>query len=77
MNIAILYLIQLIKYLSYCDNMLYQLSHIVFFDSSMMNSSRLKKELSQLHDKPPVGIKINLKEESISSVEAGKNCIYF
>jgi len=39
----------------------------------MFNSPRLKKELGQLLNKPPIGIKVNVKEGSLSILEAGKN----
>jgi len=39
----------------------------------MFNTPRLKKELSQLLGKPPIGIKVNVKEGSTSVLEAGEN----
>lgn len=39
----------------------------------MFNSPRLKKELSQLIGKPPIGIKVNVKEDSSYILEAGKS----
>lgn len=41
----------------------------------MLNTTRLKKELSQLLSKPPIGIKVNVDESSTSVLEAGKNYI--
>lgn len=38
----------------------------------MFNTPRLKKELSQLIDKPPIGIKVNVKNDSSFILEAGK-----
>lgn len=42
----------------------------------MFNSPRLKKELGQLIGKPPIGIKVNVKEGSTSVLEAGKSLMY-
>ncbi|VVC31763.1 Ubiquitin-conjugating enzyme E2,Ubiquitin-conjugating enzyme/RWD-like,Ubiquitin-conjugating enzyme [Cinara cedri] len=39
----------------------------------MFNTPRLKKELSQLIDKPPIGIKVNKKENSLNILEAELN----
>lgn len=47
------------------------------FDFSVFNSTRLKKELDQLFNKPTFGIKVNIKEGSTSVLEAGKNYTYF
>lgn len=41
----------------------------------MLNTIRLKKELSQLLSKPPIGIKVNVDESSTSVLEAGKSYI--
>ncbi|XP_026806153.1 ubiquitin-conjugating enzyme E2 T-like isoform X1 [Rhopalosiphum maidis] len=37
---------------------------------SLLNTPRLKKELGQLLDKPPFGMKVNVKEGSTSVLEA-------
>ena len=37
----------------------------------------MKKELGQLLDKPPFGIKVNVKEGSTSVLEAGKGYIMY
>lgn len=42
----------------------------------MFNSARLKKELNQLLAKPPIGIKVNVKDGSTSILEAGTNFIF-
>lgn len=47
-----------------------------FYPVGMFNSPRLKKELNQLLAKPPIGIKVNIKEGSTSILEAGKNFIF-
>lgn len=39
----------------------------------MFNTPRLKKELGQLIGKPPIGIKVNVKEDSSFILEAGKS----
>lgn len=43
----------------------------------MLKTTRLKKELSQLLSKPPIGIKVNVNESSTSVLEAGKSYIKF
>lgn len=47
------------------------------FIFSMFNTPRLKKELSQLFDKPPFGIKVYIKDNSTHVLEAGKNYIIY
>jgi len=37
----------------------------------------MKKELCQLLNNPPFGMKVNVKEGSTSVLEAGKNYKYF
>lgn len=37
----------------------------------------MKKELGQLLNKPPFGMKVNVKEGSTSVLEAGKTYLYF
>lgn len=46
------------------------------FDFSLLSTPRLKKELGQLLNKPPFGMKVNIKEGSTSVLEAGKS-VYF
>jgi len=46
------------------------------FDFSLLNTPRLKKELGQLLNKPPFGMKVNVKEGSTSVLEAGKSVIF-
>jgi len=41
----------------------------------MFNTPRLTKELSQLFGKPPVGIRVKVKDGSSSVLEAGKNYV--
>lgn len=44
---------------------------VCLFVFRMFNSPRLKKELRELREKPPFGIKVNVKEGSTSILEAG------
>jgi len=53
----------------------YILILLVLFDFSSLNTPRLKKELGQLLNKPPFGMKVNVKEGSTSVLEAGKSLI--
>lgn len=61
------------KNLSYSLDDMFHLDSI--YVSSMFNTPRLTKELSQLFGKPPVGIRVKVKDGSSSVLEAGKNYV--
>jgi len=61
------------KNLSYLLDGTFHLDSVYVF--SMFNTPRLTKELNQLLGKPPVGIRVKVKENSSSVLEAGKNYV--